>query len=144
MSHCVDLDLQTAANAASDFDSRMARMLLNYHDGTEPLMLNARAVEFIAKPGRVQHLRNCMRREVAGLLKQQIGFAGILVLNSQKEPRLVQVLSFWSTANQAAQNHWEESPAVGKLVANLIDVCAKVHCYEASVPESVEGNASVC
>ena len=66
----------------------------------EPLHLNARAVEFVAKPGRERHLRNCMRREVAELLKRQTGFAGIFVLTSHKEPRLIRVLSLWETAPQ--------------------------------------------
>ena len=138
MSSYVALELETSAEPAGEFDSRMARMLLDYHDGTASGMLNARAVEFIAKPGRVQHLRNCMRREVAEILKQQAGFAGIFVLTSHKEPRLVQVLSFWGTAKQATENCWEESRAVHKLVAPLIDVCGKVHSYEAALPESPE------
>jgi hypothetical protein len=138
MSSYVGLELETPAKAVSEFDSRMERMLLDYHDGVESGMLNARAVEFIAKPGRVQQLQNCMRREVAEILKQQTGFAGIFVLTSHKEPRLVQVLSFWNSAEQATENCWEESRAVRKLVSPLIDVCGKVQSYEAALPESPE------
>ncbi len=136
MSSYVALELETPIKAVSEFDSRMERMLLDYHDGAESGLLNARAVEFIAKPGRVQHLQNCIRREVAEILKQQTGFAGIFVLTSHKEPRLVQVLSFWGSAKQATENCWEESRAVRKLVSPLIDVCGKVHSYQAALPES--------
>lgn len=138
MSSQVALELEIPVKTASEFDSRMERTTLDYHDGAESGMLNARAVEFIAKPGRVQHLQNCMRREVAEILKQQTGFAGIFVLTSHKEPRLVQVLSFWNSAKQATENCWEESRAVRKLVAPLIDVCGKVQSYEAALPESPE------
>ena len=100
--------------------------------------MNARAVEFIAKPGREQHLRNCMRREVSELLKRKTGFAGIFVLTSHKEPRLIRVLSLWDTEPQATENHWEDSPTVRKLLATLIDVRVKVHTYEAELPESAE------
>lgn len=138
MSSYVAVEAETPMKTVSEFDSRMARMLLDYHDGVESDMLNARAVEFIAKPGRVQHLQSCVRREVAEILKQQTGFAGIFVLTSHKEPRLVQVLSFWGSAKQATENCWEEMRAVRKLVAPLIDVCGRVHSYEAALPESTD------
>jgi hypothetical protein len=60
------------------------------------------------------------------------------VLTSHKEPRLIRVLSLWDTAPQATENHWEDSPAVRKLVAALVDVRVKVHTYEAELPESAE------
>jgi hypothetical protein len=136
MSSYTALEAETPVKTVSEFDSRMERMLLDYHECVESGMLNARAVEFIAKPGRVQHLQNRVRREVAEILKQQTGFAGIFVLTSHKEPRLVQVLSFWGSAKQATENCWEELRAVRKLVSPLIDVCGKVHSYEAALPES--------
>ena len=79
-----------------------------------------------------------MRREVSEILERQTGFAGIFVLTSHKEPRLIRVLSLWDTAPQATENHWEDSAAVRKLVAALIDVRVKVHTYEAELPESAE------
>jgi heme-degrading monooxygenase HmoA len=138
MSPYVALDLETPVKAVSEIDSRMAKMLFDYHDGAECGTLNARAVEFVAKPGREKHLRNCVRREVTEILKQQNGFAGIFVLTSHKEPRLVQALTFWDSAKQAAENCWEESRAVRKLLSSLIDVRGKVHSYEAELPESPE------
>jgi heme-degrading monooxygenase HmoA len=130
------LELDAPAGPVSSLDSRLVRALLESNQNTEAVNLNARAVEFIAKPGREQHLRNCMRREVAEILKQHPGFAGIFVLTSHKEPRLIRVLSLWNTTAQATENHWEDSPAIRKLVTALIDVRVKVHTYEAELPES--------
>ncbi|MFZ3332693.1 MAG: hypothetical protein WA197_18810 [Candidatus Acidiferrales bacterium] len=138
MSPSVNLDMEVREETVGGLDSRMAKMLLDYHAGGEPCVLNARAVEFIAKPGRIQHLRNCIRQEVADLLQQQIGFIAALVLTSHKEPRLIQVLTFWDTAGQSTDNCWEELPAVRRIVSPLIDVRGKVHSYEAALPESPE------
>jgi heme-degrading monooxygenase HmoA len=132
------LELEAPAKAIGNPDRLLARLFLGSSQHTEAANLNARAVEFIAKAGREQHLRNCLRREVAEFLKRQTGFAGIFVLTSHKEPRLIRVLSLWDTEPQATENHWEDSPAVRKLVAALIDVRVKVHTYEAELPESAE------
>jgi heme-degrading monooxygenase HmoA len=138
MSSHAYLELDAPTKTIGNLDARLARLLLGSNQGTEAANLNARAVEFVAKPGREQQLRNCMRREVAEILKRQSGFAGIFVLTSHKEPRLIRVLSLWDTAPQSTENQWEDSPAVRKLVAALIDVRVKVHTYEAELPESVE------
>jgi heme-degrading monooxygenase HmoA len=138
MSAPVYLELDAPPNAIGNPGPGLARLFLRSSQHTEAANLNARAVEFIAKAGREHHLRNCMRREVAEFLKQQTGFAGIFVLTSHKEPRLIRVLSLWDTAPQATENHWEDSPRVRTLVAGLIDVRVKVHTYEAELPESAE------
>ena len=136
MSSSAYLELDAPAKTIGNLDPRVARLFLRSNQTTEAANLNARAVEFIAKPGREQQLRNYMRREVAEFLKRQTGFASIFVLTSHKEPRLIRVLSLWDTEQQATENHWEDSPAVRKLVAALIDVRVKVHTYEAELPES--------
>lgn len=94
--------------------------------------MNARTVEFIAKAGREEELRKRFTGVVLELLRRKDGFAGLFVLSSHKEPRRLLVLTFWMTADDAAQNQWEESTAVRRQVSSLIDVCAKVHTYEAS------------
>lgn len=98
--------------------------------------LNARGVEFIAKPGRIQDLRICIRDKVTDYLRVAPGFSSAVVLTSHKEPRLVLVLTFWQTEMQARTNCWEHAPVVRKLVQPLIDVCSKVQTYEAAVPTS--------
>lgn len=124
-----------------NYGPRMKRTAMESHLDREAATLNARAVEFIAKPGKEQFLCRCMSRDLAVLLSGQHGFAGIFVLSSHKEPRLLQVLTFWTTARQATENHWENLPAVRKLVLPLIDALVKAHTYEASLPDSSEALA---
>jgi heme-degrading monooxygenase HmoA len=138
MSSHASMELDAPAKLIGNPDPHLARLFLVSNEDSEAANLNARAVEFVAKPGSEQQLRNCMRREVAELLKRQTGFAGVFVLTSHKEPRLIRVLSLWDTAPQATENDWEDSPAVRKLVSALIDVRVKVHTYEAELPESAE------
>jgi hypothetical protein len=97
-------------------------------------ILNVRAVEFIAKPGVVGELRNCLRGKVLELLRRRTGFAGAILLASHKEPRLVMVLSFWNTEKEATETRWEDSRNIRQTVAPLIDVCSRVHTYEAAIP----------
>jgi hypothetical protein len=66
-------------------------------------------------------------------LKKQRGFAGVIVLCSVKEPRLILVMSFWKSEKDAG-NRWESSAAVLKMVSPLIDVCTRVHTYQAAMP----------
>ena len=58
---------------------------LNHHTATPTL--NARVVEFIAKPGKGQFLENCVRGEIMEFLGRQKGFSGAIVLNSHQERR---------------------------------------------------------
>jgi heme-degrading monooxygenase HmoA len=96
--------------------------------------LNARVVEFIAKPGRAKDLQDCIRESVVDYLKKRAGFAGTMVLTSHKELRLVLVFSFWSTERAATENRWEDSRIVRQAVNPLIDVCARVNTYTAAIP----------
>jgi heme-degrading monooxygenase HmoA len=102
------------------------------HVGTSGL--NARAVEFIAKPGKAVELQECIRGKVLEFLKKRAGFSGTIVLTSHKESRLILVLSFWSTERAAAENRWEDSRVVRQTVDPLIDVRARVHTYTAAIP----------
>jgi hypothetical protein len=102
--------------------------------------MNVRSVEFIAKPHLVRDLRRCISEQVVTLLKQTAGFEGAVVLASHKEPRLVLVLTLWSTEKEATRNRWEETPAVRALVAPLIDACTKVHTYEAALGNDLPPN----
>jgi hypothetical protein len=95
--------------------------------------LPVRSVELIAQPGKIRELRNCVRGALIDHLKKQRGFSGVIVLSSLKEPRLILVMSFWR-AERDAENRWEFSAAVLKMVSPLIDVCTRVHTYEAGMP----------
>lgn len=96
-------------------------------------MLHARSVELVAQPGKIRELGSCVRSGLMDYLKQQRGFAGVIVLCSVKEPRLILVMSFWKSEKDAG-NRWETSAAVLKMVSPLIDVCTRVHTYQAAMP----------
>lgn len=95
--------------------------------------LHARSVELVAQPGKIRELGNCVRGALTEHLKKQRGFAGVIVLSSVKEPRLILVMSFWKVEKDAA-SRWESSAAVLKMVTPLIDVCTRVHTYQAAMP----------
>ena len=95
--------------------------------------LHARSVELIAQPGKIRELAGCARGSLMDHLKKQRGFGGVIVLNSLKEPRLILVMSFWK-AEKDAETRWESSAAVLQMVSPLIDVCTRVHTYEAAMP----------
>lgn len=96
-------------------------------------VLNARSVELIAQSRKIRELRNCKRGELMEHLKKQRGFAGAILLNSLKEPRLILAMSFWQ-AEKEASKRWETSATVVKLISPLIDVCTRVQIYEATLP----------
>ncbi len=99
-------------------------------------LLNARAVEFIAKPGKIRQLQCCIREGIMRVLESHREFSSALLLTSHKEPRLVVVLTFWNSKEAALNHRWEESVEVRRMVFPMIDKCCKVHSYEAALPES--------
>lgn len=99
--------------------------------------LNARCVEFVAQAGRIQELRNCVQGRLMDYLKKQRGFAGAVILSSLKEPRLILVMSLWKGEKDAG-NQWETSAAILGLISPMIDVCTRVHTYEAALPDPVD------
>src|ERR1700691_180437 len=98
MSSHAYLELDAPAKVLGGLDPRRARLFLGSSQDTEVAHLNARAAATVAKPGTDQHLRTHMRREVAAILKRQPAFAGIFVLTSHKDRRLIRVHSLWDTA----------------------------------------------
>jgi hypothetical protein len=134
MSHSLETNLEMIGIRAHNSGSSKAETILESRTSTF-LALNARAVEFIAKPDKIQDLRDCLRGAVAASLNDQAGFSGSLLLSSHQEPRLVLVLSFWRTAEQALDNGWENTFDVRRSVSPFVDVCSKVHTYEVTLPK---------
>lgn len=136
MNRSVELHMTTIDDVVVSSNSSRLEAAVPSRSNVGASMLNARAVEFIAKPGRVRELRNCLRRHTVGFLKRRNGFAGAFVLASHKEPRLILVLSFWNTELEAVNNAWEDAPAVRSRVSSLVDICRKVQTYEAALANS--------
>jgi hypothetical protein len=108
------------------------------HPPTATRPLNARVVEFIAKPGKVELLEECLRGHIMEFLNRQRGFAGAIILNSHQEQRVILVVSFWTTKRMSEENCWERSRVVRQAAGYLIDVCSKVHTYQAALANSFE------
>jgi hypothetical protein len=136
MNHARESEMVTIEEVVCNLQGWRSNLEPSKDSGFEAL--NARGVEFIAKPGRIRDLRENIRHQVMDYLGLGNGFSGALVLTSHKEPRQVLVITFWKTESQARNNCWEHAPAVRKLVGPLIDVCSKVQTYEAALPASHE------
>jgi len=134
MNHSIEQEMVTIDEVIGN-DTEW-RLNLHPHGNSGFQKVNARGVEFIAKPGMIQDLRNSIRDKVMDHLKVANGFSSAIVLTSHKEPRLVLVLTFWKTEAQARNNSWEHAPAVREILQPLIDVCSKVQTYEAAMSKS--------
>ncbi|HKV04611.1 MAG TPA: hypothetical protein VJO53_05835 [Candidatus Acidoferrales bacterium] len=93
--------------------------------------LNVRAVGFIASPGRVRELTECIRGSLTGLLKKVDGFAGTIILQTHEEMRSLLVLTYWETEHQAKANRWEDFSVTQDLVTPYIDARTRVQTYQA-------------
>lgn len=129
--HHVELELDVNNSAIRGQALLNAREIPKANRQTPASTLNARVVEFIAKPGKAQLLEDCVRGEIMEFLSRQDGFSGAIILNSHQERRLILVVSFWTTQRIAAENCWERSRVV-RQAASLIDACSRVHTYGAA------------
>jgi hypothetical protein len=138
---CVGHHLETAADDSSE--NQLAGALLKSagfarRKDTVRMTGHVRSVGFIAKPGRIRELKTCLEGPLIDALRQTRGFAGAMILHAQKESRSLWVLTFWEAEEQAANNCWEEFPAIRRLLLPLIDVCTKVQTFQATLPQSAE------
>jgi hypothetical protein len=99
--------------------------------------VNARAVEFIAKPGRSEELRDHLCKAVTPLLRERSEFIRTIVLTSDEEPRRVVAITFWSLEEHTCAP-WEESPLVREILSPLVDVWPRVRTYKAELTETTE------
>jgi heme-degrading monooxygenase HmoA len=128
----VELELDVNPIAVRGQALLNAREIPKANHQTATPTLNARVVEFIAKPGKGQLLEDCVRGEIMEFLGRQKGFSGAIILNSHQERRLILVVSFWTTQRIAAENSWEKSRIVRQIAGSLIDACSRVHTYGAA------------
>jgi len=101
---------------------------------------NARAVEFIAKPGKTEQLRDHICQTVTALLRGPMGFIQAIVLTSHQESRKVMAMTLWSTEKGATHARWEKMPQVCEILSPLIDVVLKVRTCKVDLtkPEETE------
>ena len=103
--------------------------------------LNARAVEFVAKPGKTDELRGLLCQAVTPLLRDRTGFIRTIVLTMHEEPRRVVVITFWSTEEPTVHDPWEEIPLVREILSPLIDVWSKTRTYKVDLTEATEAHS---
>ena len=103
--------------------------------------LNARVVEFIAKPRRTEKLRSLLCQAVTSLLRDHTGFIRTVILTKHEEPRRVVVITFWNTREQAMNNTWEEIPQVQGLLSPLVDTWSSARTYEADLEEATDSHS---
>ena len=133
MRHSIEPERVQIENVVCNSSPWEAGAALARNDALGVQTLHARSVELVAQPGKISELGSCVRGALMDHLKKQRGFAGVIVLCSVKEPRLILVMSFWKSEKDAG-NRWESSAAVLKMVSPLMDVCTRVHTYQAAMP----------
>ena len=138
MSHSLETELVGIEEIVCSCDPWEARTTVAPNGNLGFRTLNARSVEFIAQAGKIRELRTCIRGPLMDYLKKQRGFSSAIVLTSHKEPRLVLVMTLWNAEKDATGNRWENSASVLRMISPLIDVCSRVHTYEAALPNLVE------
>ena len=95
---------------------------------TEPLA--ALSIEFVAKPEEVHRLGSTIRATVRGGMEQALGFAGCLVMISDREARLVSVITFW-TGEDGMSDRSKRTRWLYKLLTPYIDHCLRVRTLDA-------------
>ena len=98
--------------------------------------LNARVVEFIAKPGKTDELRSLLCQAVPPLLRDRTGFIRSIVLTTHEEPRRVVMMTFWSAEERTVRDLWEETPLVRELLSPLIDAWSRTRTYEVDATDA--------
>lgn len=103
--------------------------------------LNARAVEFIAKPEKTDELRGLLCQAVTPLLRDRTGFIRSIVLTAHEEPRRVVVITLWNTEQRTVRDPWEETPLVRELLSPLIDAWSRTRTYNVDLTEVTESHS---
>jgi len=103
--------------------------------------LNARVVEFIAKPRKTEKLRSFLGQAVTPLLRDQTGFIRTVILTKHEERRRIVVITFWNTKEQALSDPWEEIPLVREQLSPLVDAQSSTRTYEADFKEATDGHS---
>jgi hypothetical protein len=109
--------------------------------GPEPLA--ALSIEFVAKPEKVPCVRNTVPAMVRDGLAQVPRFAGCLVMISDREARLVSVVTFWTGEEQKADGGKRER-WLCRLLKPYIDHCLRIGTLDAYLtpPELARGGVA--
>jgi hypothetical protein len=90
----------------------------------------ALSIEFVAKPEEAHRLGSAILTAVQNGLGKVPGFAGCLVMISDREARLVSVVTFWTAAERMTCSRHRER-WVHDLLAPHVDHCLRVRTLDA-------------
>ena len=90
----------------------------------------ARVVEFHAKAGRSDQVRNKLNNSVLPLLQQQVGFVDFLTLADKTDPERVVCISFWTSREDADEYDTQHYYAVADILKSLLESPATLETFE--------------
>ena len=93
----------------------------------------ASSIEFVAKPGEGQRVRTAIPAAIQDAFADVPGFAGCLVMITDREARLVSVLTFWTGPERVTQSSKRER-WLHRILRPYIDHCLRVRTLDAYVP----------
>jgi len=91
-------------------------------------------MEFVSKPQEAYRLPAAVPAALEGALGHLPGFAGCLLLISDKESRLVTVVTFWEGENRAELCS-KATAWILKVVTPFLDQCLQMRSYDAYPPK---------
>lgn len=118
-------------------------MTIPFEDTQVATKLNARVVEFIAKPEKTDELRGFLCQVVTPLLRDRTGFIRSVVLTTHEEPRRVAAITFWRTEEGTVGDPWEEIPLVREILSPLIDAWSRTRTYKVDLTEATEAHSQL-
>jgi hypothetical protein len=95
--------------------------------------LAALSIEFVAKPEEAHRARAAIPGAIQNALADVPGFAGCLVMITDREARLVSVLTFWAGPERLTQSSKRER-WLHRILRSYIDHCLRVRTLDAYVP----------
>ena len=101
--------------------------------------LAALCIEFVAKPEEVRVLPSALSAVVRDGLGRVPGFVSCLVLISNREARLVSVITLWTGAERRTCSS-ERAQCLHDLVMPYVDQCLRVQTLDAYLSASCSGS----
>jgi hypothetical protein len=93
----------------------------------------ALSIEFVAKPGEAPELHGAIPAALRDGLSGVPGFVGCIVMISDREARLINVVTFWDGAERVTCRSKRE-PWVLRLLARYMDRCLRIQTLDAYLP----------
>jgi hypothetical protein len=127
------LQAYVSRNATRRYSRSFAERKDAPHSTTGSPAVTALSVEFVAKPQETHGLQTAIPAALAGAFQDVSGFAGCLVMVSEQEARLVNVITLW-VGNDRQKLCRENARWVQKLLTPYLDRCLRAQTLAAHTP----------